>query len=64
MRDASQKGLFLPVGLRGFSIGDDGRAGITAAEALNHPDTFDPHEICVKNASGGQTVDDERFGLL
>ena len=64
MRDPAQEGFFLPVGLRGFSIGDDGRACVAPAEAFNYPDAFDAHEIRVKNAGTGQTVDEERFGLL
>ena len=64
MGDAVQKRLLLPFGLAAGGVGDDGQFDGAAAQPFDDPDAFHPHHIHVQDAGAGESVHEQRLGLL
>ena len=64
MRDAVQKGFFLPFGLVVGGISDDGGFGGMAAKAFDDPNAFDSHQVHVENARARQVMFQQGFGFI
>jgi hypothetical protein len=64
MGDAVQKSFFFPLGLVVSGVSDDGSFGGMPAEAFDGPNSFDPHQIHVKNARAREAMRQKGFGFI